>query len=133
MKRTSRVALATVAILMVWMAGCSKTYKPHPGAINTFDSAAYDWVLVAQDAIDSTKADLALGKFPPAIAAAVKTALNTGLIPAYNALYTAYTNYHKAAVEGTATASQATEVENAINSTSVQLANLTHAKTGGGQ
>jgi hypothetical protein len=114
----------------------------HPGTANSFDSGAYDTLLVADNVIQSTKADLAANKFPASISGNVKTALNS-LIAAYNIADNFYcgqpvgtpltcspNSYHSLAMAGTATPAQSTQLQNDINQVNTSTAQLTAAKAG---
>lgn len=117
-----------VLALAVAMTGCAA--RPlHPGAANSFDSGAYDSLIVAHSVIETTKTDLANNAFPAAIASNVKIALN-GLIRAYDVADTAYVAYHSAALAGTATPAQSTAVSNGLSDVNTSTAALTAAKAG---
>ena len=119
MKRFSLIAVLILA-------GCAA--RPiHPGAANVFDSNAYDSVLVAHSVIETTKTDLANGAFPASIAGNVKTALNA-LIASYDAADKLYLVYHSAALAGTATTAQSTDLTNALNDVNAKTSALTSAK-----
>jgi hypothetical protein len=92
--------LATAILCVLTLNGCAafNAHPIHPGAVDKYDSAAYDVLLVYNDAINGAKADLAAGTFPVAI----KPALNK-LIDGYDVLQAAVTTYHKSTVAGTAT------------------------------
>ena len=110
-------------VLVVAMLGCaSATYKAHPGSVNLFDSQTYDTLFVTHSVIESAKASLTAGSFTPAVAAAVKAAVDD-LVTAYNVADTAYLVYHSAAVAGTVTPAQIA----AVNSGIVQVTNATSA------
>jgi hypothetical protein len=47
--------LLVLAVLST--AACAAHYKPHPGALNIIDSAAYDTLLVAEVAIDQARTE----------------------------------------------------------------------------
>jgi hypothetical protein len=71
-----------LAVVLFVLAGCAA--RPiHPGTANKFDSSVYDVLLTTDRVIQSTKAELTNGTFPPNIQPGVKTALNA-LIAAYN-------------------------------------------------
>jgi hypothetical protein len=108
------------------LAGCAA--RPvHPGAANKFDSDSYDAVLVAHSVIETTKTDLANNAFPASIAGTVKVALN-GLITSYDAADKLYISYHNAALAGTATTVQSTDLTNALNDVNAKTTALTSAK-----
>jgi hypothetical protein len=71
-------ALGT-SMLVMWVGGCAVMhYTPHPGALNTADSAAYDTLTIAQAAIDQAKADYQAKQLPPG----AKDTINT-LVQSY--------------------------------------------------
>jgi hypothetical protein len=118
--------IALVLGLCLALGGCAA--RPlHPGAANSYDSNAYDALLVAHSVIETTKTDLANNAFPAAISGNIKTALND-LIRGYDVAQTAYTTYHSAAVVGTATPAQSTALTNALNDVNSKTAALTAAK-----
>jgi len=129
--RTHRAELAILAVLAllaaVALASCAGSYQVHPGAVNVFDSQAYDSLLVAHATIESTKADLAGNVFTASLVPAIKKALND-LIAGYNVADAAYQAYHTAAVAGTATTAQANAVTDGLASVSTGLSNLSAAK-----
>jgi hypothetical protein len=119
-----------VLVLVLFVVGCaSQTYVVHPGAVNVFDSQSYDTLLVTHSVIESTKADLAAGKFPGSVGTSVSTALNA-LVTSYNVADTAYLTYHAAASAGTLTAVQQTSLTSALDNVNVATTNLTSAKAG---
>jgi hypothetical protein len=92
--------IATLALAVVFI-GCTKTpIQRHPatttdpGSTTQIDADAYDTLLVADDAIKTTKAALANNTYPAATAATVKTVLNH-VISLYDPFDTAYLAYHK--------------------------------------
>ena len=126
-------------VLLLFLCGCA-AHPIHPGTANSFDSGAYDTLSVADNVIQSTKADFAANKFPASIAGNVKTALNA-LINAYDIADTFYcgapvgtqcspNSYHSLAMAGTATAAQNTQLQNELNSVNTATAQLTAAKAG---
>ena len=115
------------AIVAISTAGGCAARVVHPGAANTFDSSAYDSVLIAHSVIETTKTDLANNAFPASIAGNVKTALND-LIKAYDTADSAYIAYHNAALAGTATAAQSTALTNALTDVNTKTSALTSAK-----
>lgn len=96
--RANRAALFLIPFMLmlatsVYETGCAKSATTsHPGAVNAFDSNAYDALNSAQAAIEQAKTQL--GSTP-----AAKGALNK-VIASYNATMDAYVAYHKAAVAG---------------------------------
>ncbi len=99
----------------------------HPGAVNQFDSTTYDALLITHSVIETTKTDLASGVFSATLSPKVKTAVNE-LITAYDAADKLYINYHNAAIAGTSTTVQMTNVSNAIQSVNNATTALTNAK-----
>ena len=118
-----------IALVLVTLGACGKAYQVHPGAVNTFDSQAYDTLIVAKAAIDQCKTDVSNGTFTGAVLANVETALN-GLITAYNVMDSAYQVYHAAAVAGTATPAQQASVTAGATQVTTAMSNLTAAKGG---
>jgi hypothetical protein len=79
----------TLALAVLLMSACAKkTYVQHPGALNIFDSQAYDTLLVSQDALNSAKAEFAAGRLP----ASVKPLIN-GAVKAYNVARASWLTY----------------------------------------
>lgn len=115
-----------VLVLTVCLASCQH-YVAHPGSVNTFDSQAYDSILVTKTVIDSTKTDIANGVFG-SLAGTVTTAVDA-LVTAYNVADTAYQAYHNAAVAGTATTAQINAVTADISALNTQVTNLATVKT----
>lgn len=123
-----RITLGSGLFVILLLAGCAA--RPlHPGAANSFDSNAYDSLIVCHSVIETTKTDLANNAFPASIAGNIKTALN-GLIRAYDVADTAYVAYHSAALAGTATPAQSTAVSNGLSDVNTKTAALTAAKAG---
>ena len=85
-----------VALLVLSAAACVKQYKPHPGAINIADSAAYDTLRVAEAAIDAARTRNQQHPFP----ADVKDALNRA-IAVYNVAREAWLTYRGALATNT--------------------------------
>lgn len=140
--------LVPALFLLVSSVGCAARVQ-HPGTANSFDSTTYDTLMLTESVIQSTKADLASGKFPASISGNVKSALNA-LIVAYNAADIAYcdpqstvpgttlgslqcspASYH-AAVNSTtgATNAQQALVSSAMAQVNTATANLATAKGG---
>jgi hypothetical protein len=113
------------------LSGCSlvQPHVQHPGTANSFDSDAYDVLLVTDAIIKQTKTDYANNAFPANYMANIKTALNN-LISGYDDAQRIYLAYHNAAVAGTATTTQSDAVANSLNNLKVQTAALTNAKAG---
>ena len=86
--------LLVLAVLST--AACAAHYKPHPGALNVADSAAYDTLLVAEAAIDQARTD---NQTSP-LSAQAKEELNT-LIDSYNVARTAWLTYRGAVATNT--------------------------------
>jgi hypothetical protein len=85
-------SFAIVCGLFLLLAGCVKNATvSHPGAINAFDSNAYDSLVTAQGAIDAAK--------PLAVTQAQKDVINK-VIAAYNAAKSAYLLYHSQVAAG---------------------------------
>ncbi len=133
------------AVLLLLLCGCA-AHPIHPGTANAFDSGAYDTLSVTDSVIQSTKADLAAGKFPTSIAGNVKSALNA-LIAAYDTADLAYcgvpvagtgtgslqctaSSYHGAAMAGTATATQQATLTASLNQVNAATSQLSAAKAG---
>ncbi len=80
-----------LAVALLFFVGCMK--QPiHPGAVNQFDSAAYDTLVTVQAAIEEASKQIAA--YPT-----LKPELNK-VIDAYNTAQAAYKTYHKAVVAG---------------------------------
>lgn len=75
-----------ILILALLLYSCAKPTVIHPGAINSFDSTAYDTLITEQAAIEQAK--LSITQFP-----AAKPTLNK-VIDQYNVTYEAYKAYH---------------------------------------
>jgi hypothetical protein len=136
--------IISAALLFLLLSGCAAR---HPGTANKFDSDTYDALLVAHSVIESTKSDIAAGSFSATLLPKVKTALN-GLIDAYDALDIAYCNpvsgtlpstgaaslqcspnsYHAAAMAGTATPAQSSQLQGQVNNLSAATSQLAAAK-----
>ena len=117
-----------VIFLALALTGCAS--RPiHPGAVNKFDSDAYDILLVTDNVIQTTRADLSNNVFSTTVAVNVKNALN-GLITAYNAADIAYKTYHASAIAGTATPAQQAAVTNTLGQVQVATTVFVNAKAG---
>jgi ABC-type transporter lipoprotein component MlaA len=55
--------LMILPIFAVLIFSC-KIYIPHPGSVDTYDSAAYDLLVVAQSVLDQAKIQFNQGKLP---------------------------------------------------------------------
>src|SRR5262249_11390054 len=77
------LALATPA--------CAMHYNMHPGALNRFDSVAYDTLLVAETTIDQARLDLQSGRLP----AGAQPALDA-LVASYNTTRATWLTYRGA-------------------------------------
>ena len=85
-----------VLALALSLGGCmhTGTFTPkHPGTVNQVDDNLYDGLLTARAALESAK--LQVGTYP-----ALQAILNTKVIPPFNALESAYLQYHAALVAG---------------------------------
>jgi len=83
---------------MVGTTACMKTGAyviKHPGTINQADDQIYDALLTARAALESAKLQVATHPQLQAL-------LNTKVIPPFNALESAYLQYHAALVAGRA-------------------------------
>ena len=127
MNRHKRSLVLFLAVALT-LSGCAAR-QIHPGAVNKFDSDAYDALLVTDSIIKSTRTDLENGVFPASIAPKVKDAINY-VITAYNAANTSYRVYHAAVSTGTATAQQQAAVSDGINKMASATSALTQAKAG---
>jgi len=85
-----------VALLVLAAAACATHYKPHPGAINIADSAAYDTLLVAEAAIDAARTRNQTEPLP----AEAKDVLNL-VIQYYNVARDAWLTYRGALATNT--------------------------------
>jgi hypothetical protein len=84
-------ALGT-SMLVMCVGGCAVMhYTPHPGALNTADSAAYDTLTIAQAAIDQAKADYQAKQLPPG----AKDTINA-LVQAYTVARESWLAYRSA-------------------------------------
>jgi hypothetical protein len=125
MKRTAVFVLA----LALSLSGCA-AQKVHPGAANSFDSAAYDSLLVAHSIIETTKQELSTSAtYPASIAPGVRNTL-AYLIDSYDVAQRAYMIYHAAAMNGTATTQQSDTVSATLADVSAKTTALTAAKNG---
>jgi hypothetical protein len=87
-------ALVLLLAAVLSSGGCSQIHiAQHPGSIDDADNTAYNALLLYDDAIKSTKADLASGVLP----ATAKPVVNK-FIDAYNVLQAATTAYHNQGV-----------------------------------
>jgi len=129
MHRNRKLAVLALMTSLYLLAGCAA--RPlHPGAANSFDSNAYDSLLVTHQVIESTKTQLSTSAgFPASIAPNVRTALDY-LIDSYNVAQGAYMVYHQAAMNGVATQAQADKVSTTLADVSAKTQALTAAKNG---
>lgn len=147
-RRTNGMLIPILALVttLLSLAGCA-AHPIHPGTANAFDSSTYDTLTITDSVIQSTKIDLAEGKFPVAIAGNVKSALNN-LISVYDVLEISYCDgkpmtsggtsalqcspgsYHAAAIAGTATPAQNSAIQTQVGQVSVASAALATAKGG---
>lgn len=126
---TKRLSLL-LALPLLWTAlACSKhaAQAPVPGSASNFDSQSYLTLVAADSVIETTRNDLNADKFPASIAPDIKTALNT-LITVYNVADASYLTYHAAAMTNTATAAQAADLSQKLNTLSAAQTNLTAVK-----
>jgi hypothetical protein len=82
---------AATTLLLLFLASCTAHYSIHPGALNKSDSAAYDTLLIAENAIDQARLDFQAGQLPEG----AKSALET-LIRSYNVARTSWLVYRGA-------------------------------------
>lgn len=125
MRKRHRFTILVLALGLT-LGGCAAR-PPHPGSANSYDSNAYDALIVSHSVIESTKTDLANNAFPASIAGNVKTALND-LITGYNVADQAYQVYHASALAGTATLAQSNFLTSALNNVNSKTQALTAAK-----
>jgi hypothetical protein len=127
----SRRNLSFLLALSMILNGCSllQPHVQHPGTANSFDSDAYDALLVTDAIIKQTRTDYNNNAFPPNYMANIKVALNN-LIKGYDDAQRIYVEYHNAALAGTATTTQSDAVANSLNNVKVQTVALTNAKAG---
>ena len=86
--RTSFLGPVLIIAILILMSCASAPVIQHPGAINSFDSNAYDTLITEQAAIEQAKLNIA--QFPQ-----FKTQLNN-VIAQYNVTMEAYKIYHNA-------------------------------------
>lgn len=98
-----------ILILALLLSSCARPTVIHPGAINSFDSTAYDTLITEQAAIEQAKTSIA--QFP-----AAKPTLNK-VIDQYNVTYEAYKVYH-------ASGGDQTTLQAQINSLVTNVASL---------
>jgi len=85
----------TLLVFVLLLSSCAKQVAtPHPGAINAFDSNAYDILITEQASIEQAKVDI--GKFPN-----LKASLNAVIVQ-YDTTMATYKLYHNAAAAGSA-------------------------------
>ena len=107
--------LAFVAVAMIASSpGCAAAKPIHPGAVNQFDSTAYDSLITVQAALTTAKGQIAA--FPQ-----FKPQLNQA-IAAYNTAQAAYKVYHTAALAGDTSQQAALSAE--ITTLTQQVAQL---------
>ena len=121
---TTRGAIALLVTLVIAVAfvvsfyslqGCATATATHPGAINTFDSTAYDTLITVQASINQAKT--LIGTYPQ-----FKADLNTA-IAAYNVALTAYKTYHQAG-SAAATAASTTVLQTQLAALVAQVSAL---------
>jgi len=119
-----RNRLRTVALALgLAAAGCAaQSYKVHPGAANTFDSQAYDSLIIAKAGIDQAKTEIQTN---PKIS---KEYLNDA-VKAYNAARGVYLTYHNAAASGGTNAAQLqADLTNALGALTAALGKVQTAR-----
>src|SRR6185369_14413075 len=86
--KTSILGAVLIAstLLVLTLTSCASAPIQHPGAINAFDSNAYDALITEQAAIEQAKSNI--NSFPQ-----FKTQLNN-VIAQYNVTMDAYKTYH---------------------------------------
>jgi predicted lipoprotein len=116
MQHQRKGAVLAVALLLI-LAACATTATAptHPGAINAFDSTAYDTLITVQASLNQAKA--LITTYPQ-----FKADLNTA-IAAYNAAQAAYKTYHAAGAAGSTTALQ-TQLQALVAQVAALLKNL---------
>ena len=102
------------------LSGCAGVQTPvHPGAINQFDSGAYDTLIMLQASLTRCTQELAIhpeyGKY--------KDELNLA-IQAYNTAQAAYKTYHTAGTAPAPTAAQTAALQAQIADVVTQVAKL---------
>jgi len=110
--------LAVLLIVAVALSGCA-AYVIHPGATSSFDSHAYDALLVANDSINSAKAALSTGSLPTNSVEYLNI-----LIKSYNAADALYKVYHDAAVKGQDTSQMMANLQIDLNQLATDLASF---------
>ena len=113
MTHTRKIYLPILAMLLI--AACAKV-PLHPGAVNAFDSEAYDTLISVQAAIQSAKTQVAT---TPALAQ-YKPQLDQA-IAAYNTTQAAYKVYHASA---TPTSTPPADLQASITSLVAQVGKL---------
>lgn len=88
-----RVAVLAIAFSLGGCAHSGAYIIKHPGTVNQADDQLYDSLLTARAALESAKLQVASHPQLQAI-------LNTKVIPPFNALESAYLQYHAALVAG---------------------------------
>lgn len=91
---STRKRLIPCFLLLVLLVGCAHNVVLRPGALNAFDQAAYESLMMAQSSITQAKA--LVPQFP-----AMKAPLNK-VIAGYNEALAAYKAYHAAGTGDTA-------------------------------
>ena len=94
-----RKTTAILLCIVLAAAACGgKAYVVHPGAVNTFDSKAYDALLTWNGALTQAKAELAAGRIPVGSRSIIN---QPGAV--YNGARTAWLAYRAAVRAGNAT------------------------------
>jgi hypothetical protein len=91
-----QIWILLLVLVVLSTAACAAQYKPHPGALNKVDSAAYDALFVAEAAIDQARIENQTRPLP----ADAKDALNR-LIDAYNLARATWLTYRGAVTTNT--------------------------------
>ena len=88
------IASTCLAILALsfTLACATKNVQVHPGAVSSFDSQAYDGLLVAQEVINQARASLQAGTLP----VSAKPVINRAIL-AYNSARASWLIYRSAA------------------------------------
>lgn len=115
--RTNRKGAVVVAALILILAACAttNTAPSHPGAINSFDSTAYDTLITVQASINQAKT--LIGGFPQ-----FKADLNAA-ISVYNTTLAAYKIYHTGG-SATATTASTTALQTQMTTLVTQVSAL---------
>ena len=102
---------------LVFSGGCAKTVPLHPGAVNAFDSQAYDVLVTAQASLTQARASVAQS-FPQ-----YRAQLNT-VIAAYNTVQAAYKLYHTSTAGAPSQATLQVSMDGLVKQLAALLENL---------